>query len=301
MPERAWSGRSYGGGVGTALGCAVARWGGRDLCYLLVILPALWFWLRHRRARRAVATYWRALRPEQAGWIAQLRVPWHLWIFARGLADRVIDAVAPSSLQRRDAGMEYLVQGVAGGRGCIVLSAHIGSFELAARWLSHRPEPLPCINLVMLDAEDPRVQRHLTRAMGDRPYAVIDLRDPIAASLSIAGALGRGEICCMLGDRTAGSVEGTRSADFLGRPIRLPIGPFIAAAVTGAPIVATFCCRTGWATWSCEVDPPWQIELGSRAEREARLAVCVQRWADRLAEQVRRHPWAWNNYFDVWA
>ena len=229
MAERDWRGTSRGGGFGTALVALAARLGGRDLCYFFVLPPALWFWLRDRAARRAIFAYWRRLRPDQGAWRAWLRVPLHFWIFARGLADRMLQAVAPASVQFRQHGMEH-IHGARPGQGVILLSAHIGSFELSARWLAAQlPATAPRLNLVMLDAEDPRVQKHLDRTMGSRPYGVIDLRDPLAASLEIVAALGRGELCCMLGDRTAGSQTGTRRVNFLGGQARLPVGPFIAA------------------------------------------------------------------------
>jgi predicted LPLAT superfamily acyltransferase len=297
--HRPWTGTSRGGGLGTALVGAFARWGGRDLCYLGVIPPALWFWWRDAAARRAITSYWRRLRPDESAWRRTLRVPWHFWTFARSLADRLIIAHAPGSLRYERIGLDIMQQAMAHPQGCILLSAHLGSFELAARWLvSHAERP---INLVLLDGEDPRVQAHLRRHMGERPYRVIDLRDPTAAALAIVAALGQGETCCMLGDRSAGGDDGLVAVDFLGGTVRFPIGPFVAAALTGALIVPTFCVRSGWRTWLCRADAPWRIEAGPRRERQERLRAAVQCWADRLAAEVRRHPWQWNNYYDLWA
>ena len=301
MAERAWRGTSHGGGLGTALVALAARLGGRDMCYFFVLPPALWFWLRDRAARRAIFDYWRRLHPDQGAWRAWLRVPLHFWIFARGLADRMLIAVAPGSVRQKQQGLEN-ISGIQRGRGIILLSAHIGIFELSARWLATQlPADAPRLNLVMLDAEDPRVQAHIDRTMGARPYSVIDLRDPLTASLGIAAALGRGEICCMLGDRTAGSITGTRQVNFLARQARLPVGPFIAASASRALLVPCFCHRVGWSTWLCEADPAWEIDLGPRAGREERLQAVMQRWADRLESLVRRSPYNWNNYFDFWA
>ncbi len=298
MAERTWSGRSHGGNLGTALACAVARVGGRDLAYLFAIFPALWFWWRDRATRAALNDYWRTLRPGTRTW---WRLPRHLWNFACTLADRVLVARAPDALRLTQTGQENVAVARRHPQGCILLSAHLGSFELAARWLAGQDQDGQSrLNLVMLDVEDPRVQAHLARAMGDRPYGVIDLRDPTNAALAIAGALSRGETCCMLGDRTAGAAAGTVTVDFLGRPARFPVGPFVVAAASGALVVPTFCCRRGWATWHCEADAPWAITLGRRADRQRDLTAAVQRWANRLAEQVRRHPWDWNNYFLFW-
>lgn len=298
-PARAWSGRSRGGKLGTALVALVARWGGRDLCYLFVLFPALWFAWRDAPSRRAILAYWRALQPRRPRcWIAS-RIPWHFWTFARGLADRFLDALSPGCIHYRNVGMEQLSRALADGRGAILLSAHLGSFALAARWLSQQVWNLPRLQVVMLDAEDPQVRSQLQRSMGDQAFGIIDLADPTAAGLAIAAALGRGEICCMLGDRSAGAAAGMRRLPFLGRSMAFPTGPFIAAAASGAPIVVTFCIRSSWATWTCAADAPWRIDLGPRRQRQARLEAVMLRWSRRLELEVRRHPYAWNNYYDV--
>ncbi|MFM2092524.1 MAG: hypothetical protein RLZZ127_3013 [Planctomycetota bacterium] len=279
--------------------------GGRDLTYLAVLAPALWFWLRDRPARRAVTAYWRRLRPQEPRWLTALRVPRHLWRFARTLADRLVQAADPAALRCVGEGEAHLAAAAAAvraGRGLIVLSAHLGSFDLGARWLAAAlPADAPAIRLVMLDDEDPRVRAQLDRTLGGRPWSIIDLRDPVTAALAIASALGRGEICCMLGDRTAGDADGTRAATLLGGGVRLPVGPFVAAAVSGAPVLVAFCCRDGWRTWRCQAVDLWRVELGPRSGREERLQAWIQRWAGTIEDQIRRRPWDWNNYYDFWA
>lgn len=295
MPEPTWRGRSHGGGLGTALITWVIRLGGRDLCYVILLGPSLWLWLRDRPARRASLDYWRRLGARHPGW-ASLR---HFWTFARTLADRVIAVQHPAALRYDQSGMEHLAAGLAHPGGRILLSAHLGSFELAARWVGERTGAR--LHLVMFDSEDPAVQAQLHRAMGDRPYQVIDLNDAEGAGFAIASALGQGETCCMLGDRAAASQAGNIVVPFLGGQAAFPSGPFIAAAATGAVIVPTFCVRTGWATWRCEADQPFSVDLGPRPERQARLRDYVAAWAARLEARVRRHPYGWNNYYDFWA
>lgn len=295
-PDRQWRGQSHGGGLGTALVRAVARRGGRDLCYIFLLFPAMWFTVTDHKARRAVVDYWRRQRPDQPRWRAEQRVLFHFWRFACGLADRLLMTV-PGAVTWTTTGLDRMVEAMNHPRGCIILSAHVGSFELSARWLAGlgpiRPgqSELPRFNLVMLDAEDPRVRAELAKTMGKRPYGVIDLADPTAAALAIASALNRGETCCMLGDRNAGGTAGTLAVPFLGGIARFPTGPFIAAAATGALVVPSFCCRSGWATWHCEADEPWVIDLGPRRQRKELLQQFVARWAARVESQVRRHPW----------
>lgn len=296
--ERPWRGRSHGGGLGHALVRAFARWGGRDLCYLLIIPPTCWFYVRDGAARRATVNYWRTLQPTRSAFFAHLNTLRHFYAFARSLADRFIAALDRRAIRWEEDGLDRLTKALRHPRGCILLSAHLGSFELASFWLAGRYQGT--LHLVMLRAEDPQVEAQVRRTMGEQPFRIIGLEDPVAAGLAIASALNNGETCAILGDRTIGDISGTVTVPFLGRPARFPIGPFIAAAVTGALVVPTFCVRVGWARYRCVADEPWTIDLGPRAERQARLQSHVARWAARLETEVRAHPEQWNNYYPFW-
>lgn len=296
--SRAWNGRSRGGGAGHALVHAFARVGGLRFCYVMVLPPALWFFASDHAARRTMMAYWGRMRPSLGRWGRAFMALRHFHAFARTLADRFLVGASPGSIDFINLGARELKRGMRHPQGCILLSAHVGAWELAGRWLTIYPGAR--INIVMLKAEDPRVQAQLDRAMGDHPFAIIDLRDPFAASLEIAAALRRGETVCMLGDRSAGDGRNTLAVPFLGAPARFPTGPFLAAAATGAVIVPSFTVKRGLDTYVCIADEPWTVRFSSRAARAEELRVAVARWAERLEQVVRRHPLQWQNFYDFW-
>jgi predicted LPLAT superfamily acyltransferase len=298
LNHRVWRGRSHGGGLGHALVHAFARYGGLRLCYLLLIPPTTWFFLTDTKARLATMRYWRRVRPRLGRWGTAFMTWRHFYSFARNLADRFLISAAPGSIAFTNRGGERMDAAMRHPNGCILLSAHVGNWELAGRWITTHPGAR--VNIVMLLDEDPRVQDELKRAMGDHPFAIIDLRDPFTASLAIAAALRRGETCCMLGDRTAGAAGNSLAAPFLGDLARFPTGPFIAAAATGALIVPTFSFKDGLDRYVLFADPPWTVSFTSRATRQRELGQAVARWAERLERVVRRHPLQWQNFYDFW-
>lgn len=296
--RKAWSGRSRGGGAGHALVHAFARLGGPVFCYAMVLPPALWFFATDARARRISMAWWGRVRPSLGRWGRTFMAAWHFHAFARTLADRFLAGAAPTSIRFINRGARELKRGMRHPQGCILLSAHVGAWELAGRWLTIYPGAR--IHIVMLKAEDPAVQEQVDRAMGDHPFTIIDLRDPFAASLAIAAALRAGDTVCMLGDRSAGDDRNSIAVPFLGAPARFPTGPFLAAAATGAVIVPTFTMKVGLTTYVCEADEPWTVRFSSRAARARELRDAVARWAERLERVVRQHPLQWQNFFDFW-
>lgn len=295
---RAWSGRSHGGQLGHRVVHLVARLGGPTVCYLFVLVPTVVLFLRLHERRRICERYWQRMRPSLGRWGRTFMAFRQFWSFARLLADRFLIGAAPGALTHRSLGYDTLKTGATHAQGCVMLSAHVGNWELSGRFLdSYR---LSTTNLVMLQAEDPAVAAEVRAAIAAQGLRIIDLTDPFAASLEIAAALRRGETCCMLGDRTVGAADGTVMVPFCGGRARFPIGPFIAAAATGAVIVPTFCLKTGWTHYATFAPAIWPVALGSRRERQQRLTAAVARWARLLEAVVRCHPLQWHNFFDFW-
>ncbi len=175
----------------------------------------------------------------------------------------------------------------AGGRGMVLLTAHVGNWELAGRLLglrSARPT-----HVVVAAEMDPAVQRFLRG--GPAPVRFVTRTQP-TASVTLLAALRRKEIVAMQGDRALGT-RGDATVDFFGAPARFPLGPFLLARAAGAPVVPAFCTLGADRRYTIEVGAPLRVEAAG--ERAA-----LARWVGALETVVRRHPEQWFNFFDVW-
>lgn len=297
-PAKKWSGRSHGGSLGHRAVHLVARLAGPTACYLFVLVPTVVLFVRLHERRRICERYWARMRPDLGRWGRTFMAFRQFWSFARVLADRFLFTAAAGQLTHRSLGYDTLKSGANHPQGCVMISAHVGNWELSGRFLDSYQ--FGKAHLVMLQAEDPAVAAQVRAALDAQRLGIIDLKDPFAASLEIAAALRRGETCCMLGDRTAGSDAGTVSVPFCGGRARFPIGPFIAAATTGAVMVPTFCLKVGWTRYATFAPTIWPLSLGSRRERQQQLTAAVARWARLLETVVRRYPLQWHNFYDFW-
>jgi predicted LPLAT superfamily acyltransferase len=299
VSDRPWRGRSRGGSAGHALVFLAGRLLGRTGCHCFIVPPVLWLLAQDHAARAATIAYWQRLRPGLGRWGLLLRSFLHWWSFGRRLADRLLIRALPGAYRFTSRTEDRLRAGMMDARGCVLLSAHIGAWDVAGRWLAQYPSR--GINLVLVGGEDPRIQAQLDQAMGDRPYRVIDPTDAVRAGLEIAARLRAGEVVCMLGDRTASDGSSTRHARLLGANAPFPIGPFVAAAATGAPLIATFCVNSEAGRYHAVAYGPFRVDLGNRRERPARLQAWVDRWARQVEAVARRYPDQWSNFFDLWA
>lgn len=288
-----WTGRSVGGAWLLVPGLWLLRRVGLRGSLLISLPVAILLLLVAGRARSATLDYWRRVQPHAAGdrrWALAIR---HWSAFGRVLCDRLLAYTDPAltvELTGRDA--ERLQTAVSNG-GCLLLSAHIGNWELAGRLMSRLPGR---VHLVLAGDEVPRVREVVNGAMGDRgdqAPSIIDPRDGLNATFAIRDALARGEVVCMLGDRALPGAPLSR-VPFFGAPADLPTGPFRLAATCNAPLVACFLLKDGRYSYRIKVVGP--LHLRGRPG-----PATVAAWGRLLERVVRTAPDQWHNFYRFWA
>jgi lauroyl/myristoyl acyltransferase len=210
--------------------------------------------------------------------------------FAMCVADLVTTnrRSAPPGLVVPSEGDEH-VDGVLAGGGLIVLTAHVGNWELAGRTLVARGGGRP-LHIVMAPEADPGVERLLRRE--GAPVRFVTLRSP-ADAVPLVAALRRGEIVGMQGDRPLGH-RGDVAVDFFGAPAPFPLGPFLLARAAGVPVLPAFSVLRPDRRYGVHVQAPLTV---GRGEEEPAL----RRWVDGLASVVARHPTQWFHFADPWS
>ena len=200
----------------------------------------------------------------------------------RGDPARLRDYVAATE------GEEDLDAACAPGHGVILLTAHLGNWELGGRLLAPRLDRTT--HVVLSPEADAALEGYLRR---DEPRLRFVTRRRPTSTLGLLAALRRNEAVAMQGDRPTGE-RGDTPVDFFGAPAAFPIGPFVLARAAGAPVVPAFCALTAEGRYRISMEPPIWVKSG---EEGAALATAV----GALERVIRRHPTQWFNFFDVWS
>ena len=176
------------------------------------------------------------------------------------------------------------------GKGVIILSAHIGNWELGAAVTSMIGYP---INVVVLTHKNKRINDFFTgrRLMGNvKPIEM-------GASLkSCYRALRGNELVALLGDR-----DFTRSGipvDFFGRKAIMPKGPATFSYRLGAPIVPVFLVREPDDTFKFFVEKPIICPPGLD-EKTAVKELTVKCLAV-IESCVKKYPTQWFVFRNIW-
>jgi lauroyl/myristoyl acyltransferase len=192
-------------------------------------------------------------------------------------------------------GDDNLEREVAGGRGVVLLTAHLGNWELGGVVLGRDELPLSIV-YVKDKFEGAEHYRSFLRRKGDIEEIPIEPGGSWS-SLPVLRALRAGRVVAMQGDR---DFDGRGIATtFFGHRVRFPRGPFLVALLTGAPIVPAFITYTPSYRMAGRFFEP--IRVAKTGDREANLAVAVQQWATILEEEVRRYPTQWYTFYDFFS
>ncbi len=299
-PKQGWSGRSIGGVLLFRFGVTILPIIGLRGAWFLSGIASPIILLFGSRHAFGLRQYWRRLRPKSVGFTRWLLIYRHMSSFVRITSDRLLAFLRPQNYTVTPLGIDGMRSIRQQGKGCILISAHVGNWEMSSYWLHSIAGNMGKTHIVMVRADIEYAQRFCDERLRGQFTNVIDPRDGIGASLAINNALKDGDMVCMLADRVFGDQPAV-TVKFMGGDVRMPTGPFQAAAVTGAPILVGFLVKTGFSSYLVQVDEPWYIRLPNRrADRGAALQNVVQRWAKRLELQVRRYPMQWHNFYNYW-
>lgn len=280
---------------------------GRAPTVALLWLPALYYVVRRSDVRRASRAYLARVWAAPEGRAVLGRPPGfadvvgHVHAFAESLYDRlVVWGGALDSLEVTHDGSGRIFGLARGGRGALLLGAHLGSFDLL--WLLSRKYRL-AVNVVAFYDNARRINAFFESHAPDARVRVIPL-DPasVRAAFEIRACLERGEFVVILADRVApGRTARAGTATFLGRPARFPLGPFELAGVLDCPVLFALCVRTGTARYETilrELGAPGRVP---RREREKQARELLERYTRLLESFCLRTPFQWFNFYDFWA
>ena len=191
------------------------------------------------------------------------------------------------------ANTAYLNDILAEGKGCILISAHLGNWELAGAVLSKLGYPL---SVVALPHKDPRVNEFFNQQRSFFGTTVIPTTTAIRRCLEHAKA---NRFVAILAERDFS--EHGIVMDFLGKPTLIPKGAALFSIKTGAPIVPAFFIREDnddfHITFQKPIYPP---ALESNKIDDEQLKPLIRQYLGTIEEQIRLYPQQWLLFREFW-
>lgn len=189
-------------------------------------------------------------------------------------------------------GGRYLDDAIAEDKGLIVITGHIGCFELLAGYFASRGYRF---SVVGRELWEKRLNARLLKVRESLGYRTID-RD--SGGKEIIRALRDKQTVAMLIDQQT-RVSGVY-VPFFDRPAHTPVGAAKLAIATGAPVIpmAIYMRRNGRHEIRIlpPLDPP-----GETADKDERIMKFTEKCSRALEELIRYDPKQWVWFHDRWS
>jgi KDO2-lipid IV(A) lauroyltransferase len=203
-----------------------------------------------------------------------------------------ISTLAPAEVVRLVdiAGLEHLDAARAGGRGAIMVGAHLSSVGLAAQALPARGYPLVGL---LEPTRPPEVFEFFARQRRTHGARLLALSTSALRELLVT--LRRGGLVALVTDR---DVTGTGPIiDFFGQPTHFPDGAAVLSVRTGAPILPAYAVRRRDGSFQAWIEPPLPVPSGDTKTAVSQLTHAVAR---RLEYHIASHPQQWTVFQRRW-
>jgi len=190
-------------------------------------------------------------------------------------------------------GIENLRAALALGRGVILVTAHLGNWELGGTLLALDGWPINIVTLEEPTGGLTQTRDEYRRRLGIRTIAV---GENTFAFVEMIGALRRNEIVCMLVDRPYGDTG--IPVEFFGRETCFSTAPALLWQHTEATVIPAFVIRNRQGRYQAFAEPALSLE--SLPDRRKALSQNTQRVASAFESIIRPHPEQWFNYVPIW-
>lgn len=198
-----------------------------------------------------------------------------------------------SRLVESVVGYSRIVEGLERGKGVLLLTGHLGNWEVGGLMLAEMRQP---IHVVLVPDMFPAVEAARRRLHERAGVTEIPVDRSIVPTLTVLRALAGNAVVAMQGDRdfdNSGS-----AAPFFGKPAYFPRGPIRVAMATGAVVLPAFIVRVPDGRYRAIVEEPLEIERGG--DREAAFEANLRRYVRILERYVAEYPEQWYCFYPFW-
>jgi len=263
------------------------------LIYSLAAVLAQGYYFFAFRDRRFVKANLRVIFPEKSN--RQLRKISRM-VF-RNFAKYLVDFFRFEKLNRQYIdknikleNLHYFDQALAKGKGVVVLTAHLGNWELGGVVLAQLGYPFWA---VALPHKNKKVNDFFDAQRNRKGVKVIAMGKAVRSCIT---EIRNNHMVALVGDRDF-SEKGI-IVDFFGKPTHFPEGPAALSLITGASIVPGFMLRNPDDSFTLRIEKP--IEFISTDDKAKNLADLIDIYKGIIQDYIRKYPEQWYVFRRFW-
>jgi predicted LPLAT superfamily acyltransferase len=285
-----WDGKSRGTVLGYKIFVFFIKKAGIKSAYFILYFVAAYYFFFLKKSNRSIFYYFK----ERLGYSyfkSKKMVFMSYYTFGQTILDKVsISAGMQNRFTYEFDGVEILKKLLEEKKGGVLISAHIGNFEIAEHFFSEIDVDFQ-INLVTTDLEHSAIKNYLEKISKKSSIKLILIKDDLSHIFEINAALARNELVCFTGDRY---FEGVKSLteELLGQEAKFPAGPFLIASRLKVPVVFVYVMK--------EKNLHYHLYTREAQVNHRNEKALLKEYTQSLESMLKEYPLQWFNYFDFW-
>lgn len=285
-----WDGKSKGTVLGYKIFVFLIQKAGVKSAYVLLYFVASYYFLFLKKSNRAIFYYFKE-RLKYSNFKSKKMVFKSYYTFGQTIIDKIsISAGMRNKFTYEFDGIEILKNLLAEKKGGVLISAHIGNFEIAEHFFGEIDLDFQ-INLVTTDLEHSAIKKYLESVTQKPTVKFIIIQDDLSHIFEINAALANNELICFTGDRY---FEGTKSlsGEILGQEANFPAGPFLIASRLKVPVVFVYVMK--------EQNLHYHLYAREAVVKHRDEKALLKSYIESVESMLQKYPLQWFNYFDFW-
>lgn len=285
-----WDGKSKGTVLGYKIFVFLIRKAGVKSAYFLLYFVASYYFLFLKKSNKAISYYFKE-RLRYSYFESKKMVFKSYYTFGQTIIDKVsISAGLRNKFTYEFDGIEILKRLLAEKKGGVLISAHIGNFEIAEHFFGDIDLDFQ-INLVTTDLEHSAIKNYLESVTQKSAVKFIIIKEDLSHIFEINAALANNELICFTGDRY---FEGTKSLSetILGKETHFPAGPFLIASRLKVPVVFVYVMK--------EPNLHYHLYAREATVKHRDEKGLLKEYIKSVESILQKYPLQWFNYFDFW-
>lgn len=285
-----WEGKSKGTVLGYKIFVFFIRKAGIQSAYFFLYFVAFYYFIFLKKSNQSIFYYFKD-RLGYSYFKSKRMVFKSYYTFGQTIIDKVsISAGLRNKFTYEFEGDNILRNLLQEKKGGVLISAHIGNFEIAEHFFSEIDINFN-INIVTSDLEHSAIKNYLVSISKKPPIKYIIIKDDLSHIFEINSALARNEFICLTGDRYFEGVK-TLNENLLCKTAKFPAGPFLISSRLNVPVVFVYVMK--------EANMHYHLYTRKSNVKHRDEVGLLKAYAESVETILQKYPLQWFNYFDFW-
>ncbi|WP_165748953.1 lipid A biosynthesis acyltransferase [Cellulophaga sp. Z1A5H] len=285
-----WKGKSRGTVLGYKIFIFCIKKLGLSTAYFVLYFVAAYFCFFAKDSTQSSYYYFRK-RQHYSKFKSLICVYKSYFIFGQTIIDKIaISSGLQSKFTYDFDGVDSIKEVLKQKKGGILISAHLGNFEIAEHFFGELEEK-DFISLLTTDTEHTAIKNYLESVTKKSNIKIILIKEDLSHIFEINAALTRNEIVCITGDRYIKDSK-YLTQELLGKEAKFPAGPFLIGSRLQVPVLFVYVLK--------ESRKHYHLYASRSNAKYKDTDTLLKEYTESLEWMLEKYPLQWFNYFDFW-